>query len=241
MKTLKNVLVIIIWASILVACNDDCITGNGIEKTKTLMLDPFENFTCHNSSKIKVKQGNEYKVVLKGDSNIIDEYLEVSIANNTCYFRFNSDCTNYYDLEIEITMPKIREINSTGSDEIYIQDFSNQSELSLNLLGSGNVNLNKLDDLESLYIKITGHSDVNFNTNTRIKNTFINIPGSGYYRGYNVISENCNISIPGSGKCEVFVSSKLKVSIPGNGKVYYKGDPEIRFSNPGSGKLINTN
>ncbi|CAL2095784.1 conserved exported protein of unknown function [Tenacibaculum sp. 190524A02b] len=221
--------------------NEDCINGSGEQKSKTITLSPFTRIFSYNKSNITIVQGDEFKVEVDGDANIVDEYLSFNVVKDACYIKLESNCFNDYNLNIRLTLPTLKDVRSYGSDKIRIENFKEQSALYLELVGSGDIILNEFKGVEELRSSITGSGSIRLNKQLKIENTSISIVGSGDYKGYNALTKNCNVSIPGSGICEVSVSSKLKVSIPGSGRVYYKGTPEISFSNPGSGALINAN
>ena len=58
---------------------------------------------------------------------------------------------------------------------------------------------------------------------------------------FGLLSENCVVSLPGSGNCEVNVNSNLDIFIGGSGSVYYTGSPAITSTITGSGEIINGN
>ena len=68
------------------------------------------------------------------------------------------------------------------------------------------------------------------------------ISGSGNILALELESETCNVSIPGSGNCDVFVTEELDVFIGGVGSVRYRGDPPIvNTSISGSGTVTPIN
>jgi hypothetical protein len=69
----------------------------------------------------------------------------------------------------------------------------------------------------------------------------IDLLGSGSIMGFPMKIADCQISIEGSGDCEVNVSETLDAHIKGSGSIYYKGSPGITTNIKGSGTLISLN
>ena len=66
----------------------------------------------------------------------------------------------------------------------------------------------------------------------------MSIAGSGDVDLADFEVDDCEVSIAGSGDCEVNVSGSLQVSIAGSGDVKYKGDPDkVKSSIAGSGDV----
>ena len=82
--------------------------------------------------------------------------------------------------------------------------------------GTGNVIINEFPAQEDLSVKLIG---------------------TGSFKGFPMLVNDCDIDISGSGNAEVSVESNLEVNIDGSGSVYYKGDPIIRDHIQGSGTV----
>ena len=54
----------------------------------------------------------------------------------------------------------------------------------------------------------------------------------------NMIADNADATIIGSGKTEITANSRLKVKIIGSGKLCYRGSPVITTSITGSGTVL---
>ena len=69
----------------------------------------------------------------------------------------------------------------------------------------------------------------------------IQLSGTGSYYGFKLATDECWVSISGTGSAEVTANSKLDVTISGTGSVFYKGNPQIHNSISGTGKLVSSN
>jgi hypothetical protein len=72
-------------------------------------------------------------------------------------------------------------------------------------------------------------------------NTNFVISGSGKIRSYNLLQEQCQAVISGSGDMYVNASQLIDARISGSGKVYFVSHPVVRTSISGSGDVVDKN
>ena len=242
MKDLIKVTIVAVSMLILSSCsNDDCIQVEGAIVTKSLTLATFDKLETRISGKINISQGDEQSVTVTGNQSIIDN-LSTDIINRTVIIDLMG-CFNYDNLEINIVVPKIYDIVSTGSNGININGFVNQKDLSLLITGSGDITIGDFKNLEIITSEITGSGNIIFN-NTQssiVKTATIKSTGSGNYKGFSVLANDYLVSLSGSGNCEVNAKDNLNITLTGSGNVYYKGMPSLSLNITGSGNIENVN
>jgi len=86
--------------------------------------------------------------------------------------------------------------------------------------GTGNVMVTDFADQENLSVRLTG---------------------TGNFYGFPMHFDHADITISGTGNCEVSVEKSLDVSIEGSGNVLYKGYPVIREHISGTGSVTSEN
>jgi len=244
MKLLNvSTVAILIAILFLPSCIKDklCINGEGTITTRTLSIPDFTGIELAGANDVIISQGTTQEVKATGHPNIIDR-IKTNVSGNVWTFSLENGCYNNYELTIYITVPNINKIYITGSGDITVNDFTNQGDLLVNISGSGDIDLNAFGSSENLSINISGSGTVVGNADfSALKELDINISGSGDYNGFPIKTDECEISIPGSGNCNVYVRDILDVTISGSGSVYYKGNPTVTQSISGSGSVINDN
>ena len=178
------------------------IRGEGKRVTKTLNLDKFTGIGVAIGAEVHLRQGNQQKVEIKAQQNIID-LIDKEVRSGKWQIRLEkgTNLRRHDGIDIYITLPMIDELSIAGSGSIVGEtDFTNIDDLEISIAGSGDVDLNGAG--EDLEVSIAGSGDVDL-------------------AGFKV--EDCEVSIAGSGDCEINVSGILEVSIAGSGDVKYKG------------------
>ena len=199
------------------SCAKDRIEANGHIITETRELRSFSGLNLSGSKRISVVYGSQFKVELKGSSNLISRYKsEVTggILNVGYENRVNVVDD---DISVQVTLPEIEEVNLSGSGKINITGFPDEDRLKVRISGSGKVTVEDSFNIDKVEVDISGSGDADLDE---------------------VKATEADIDISGSGSVRLGVENYLKARISGSGKVYYWGNAEVDSRISGSGKVI---
>lgn len=243
MKFIQRKYTFLLIASVLLctACTKDtCLHGSGPIVSKTLNIGEFNGFDLRGSFNVTLEKGSEQMVIASGQENIIDQ-LSLQINNGKWKIALNDGCYIDYQLTIKIYSPTIEEFGTSGTGNIQLLNrLDSIANLSVFNSGSGHIFCNDslvVDDF--LNIALSGSGNIALKGKTNSQN--INLSGSGNYNAFGMISDDCIVSLPGSGNCEINAINNLDAFIGGSGNIYYTGNPVISATITGSGEIINSN
>lgn len=230
MKSFYPILLIAVVVG-FISCQDE----TGIREIElSLETLPFDRIRLETSSDIRIIQSNEYKVVLKGRENDVDD-VAVNVINDRLTIEEHH---HQQEIEIKIYVPEISQLQSIGSSLVYGESyFSQDRNMDISLEGSGEIDFAiETDDVDveligSGYIYLEGY----------VQSMDADIEGSGWVRSFDLESDLCDVRIEGSGSAEVFANDDLDVFITGSGNVYFKGHPFVNAYITGSGSVIDAN
>jgi hypothetical protein len=201
-------------------------------------LPVFDGISLRTSGTVYLTQGNDQKVELKGNEETLRK-LETEVRGNKLTIKFR-DSDNWFswnnsdNFDIYITVKDLKELNVSGSGRIYGKNKFNSDRMEIEISGSGRVELEVTSNLIETSISGSGKIDLKGKT----KDLETRISGSGSLYASELDSENCDLRISGSGKCEVNVSKSIDSHISGSGSVYYRGNPDkINSQTSGSGRV----
>ncbi|MBD0284477.1 MAG: DUF2807 domain-containing protein [Flavisolibacter sp.] len=211
------------------------ITGNGSLSTEQRNVGTFTGVDVRGSMDVFLSSGLAHAVRVEADGNLLP-YIETT--NNGGTLRIGS--RNGYNLnpragiKIYVTAPELSGILVTGSGDVVSQSrISSRDKLHTEIRGSGDIRLEM--DAPQTEAEITGSGSITLNGNTRTLN--VAIRGSGDVHGFNLMSENAQVDIAGSGNAQVYASKQLDIDIKGSGNTEYKGNPSINQKVHGSGDI----
>ena len=234
MKPVLLFLTIALLASCRFAFNKT-MEGNTNIKTEQRNLSGFTGIEVGGPFQVTVTQGTDYKVMVTADDNLLPyietrqngETLEISEKDN-----FNLRGTK--GLQVMVQLPEVRELTLAGSGLISATStLKSNSKIGISLAGSGKIQAEL--DAPEISFDLGGSGTATLSGQTRKMN--ITIGGSGDCVAEALKSENCSVTIGGSGTAKVYASQTLDVSIGGSGNVLYAGQPKVNQSIGGSGKV----
>jgi len=196
---------------------------------------PFSRIDLETSSSVRLVQSDRYEVVITGWSSDVAD-TRVRVNNDQLVIDEHGRIDP--DQVIRIYLPDLRQIRLLGSGDVYGEtEFRINGGMSVENLGSGDMDL--LVDVDQADAIVNGSGDILLEGNA--DNLDIYVGGSGWYRGFNLFTDFCDVHITGSGSAQVLVDRDLDVTIHGSGDVYFRGHPVISTLITGSGHLIDAN
>ncbi|MBD2769862.1 DUF2807 domain-containing protein [Hymenobacter sp. BT664] len=230
---LRSFLFVLCSTLLLTSCGEK---GKGDIVTRQLTVPAFEGVNLRIVADVVLTEGATQKVEVRGQENIINR-LKTAVDNGTWEIEFDNRVSDYDKLTVYVTLPRLRRVVNSGSGSIQGLSTFTTSDLSVNVNGSGNTVL--ATTATTVDAGISGSGNIELSGSTPSQS--VRISGSGSYRGFGLRSDQCEVSISGSGQVEVTANTTLRADIAGSGNVRYKGRPSINATVSGSGRVINSN
>lgn len=235
MKTILNVLGILLFAYTLQSCSFNTIRGNGTIIEKEIAIDDYSSIDFSGGASIvyeqKISEAPYFKIEI--DENIYP-LLIIETKNGKLSIR-NKDNINPTKYNIYTNSTTLNKLSASGSINAHLKNKLVTDEMNVHASGSVKV---QADDLECNTFKsnISGSGDINLAG--KANQVHCSISGSGKLKALPMITDSAYCKVSGSGNFEVYANKYLKVSISGSGSVRYKGQPHIDQSISGSGKVV---
>jgi hypothetical protein len=214
----------------------DCERGRGASVTREIYLQPFNSFDLNGSGDVYLYKGEEQRVVVEGQENILD-LLEERVDNDHWEINFRECINNHDKLVFHITLPEIRFASISGSGKIVSLDTLSGTEMTFNMYGSGDINVKVDANLVRAAISGSGNILMGGVANEGE----LRISGSGNVKAFDLKTRVARAIISGSGNIEVFAENDLVATISGSGNIRYKGSPSVDSNISGSGTVRKVN
>jgi hypothetical protein len=211
------------------------INGNGVSASEERSVGSFHSINGMGSMNIVVSQSPSSTVKIEADQNLL-QYIETKNNGGTVeiYTKEGYNLDPKSGITVYASAPDFREISVSGSGKIKSNGkITGSSELSADVSGSGDILLEV--DAPKVSTQISGSGSTTMRGTTR--DFSIDINGSGDVHCFELLAENTELDISGSGDAEVYASKTLDVEIAGGGDVQYKGNAAVKQNISGSGKV----
>jgi len=241
MERFEKVIFRLLVAFLCIACDQDditCLRAEGPVVNERRRLDDFNAVFFNDVGNLHISQGNEQDVIIKSQKVVIDELefrvidQELRISLNRC---FNGDT---YELDIFITVPDIEKIEMAGTGSVLTETPVDVDNLEIVLSGVTS-DFDMQIDADSLTTFLTGTGNIEYMGNTGKHRVLLS--GAGDIEAYNLTSDECFVTLNGTGDTRLYVNDLLDARINGVGNVYYKGSPAIVSTGDGVGNVIDDN
>lgn len=227
----------LLFSSVLLATSCSAqhrITGNGNIQTQSRSANNFTRIDCSGSFTIFLTQANSTGVKIETDENLFP-YIITEVKGDKLVLKTKKgvNIKPSKSVKVYLTMKNIEALNVSGASKIQSQNMLQTDELKLSVSGSADMNLQLKTNSLSTDISGAGKMDVKGNATS----TEYHISGTADVKADDLVTDNTEVHISGTGKLHVNAQKKLDVSISGIGKVWYKGNPEVAESVSGMGKI----
>ncbi|QEC40366.1 head GIN domain-containing protein [Pseudobacter ginsenosidimutans] len=234
---MKNLLVLLLPIALIVSSSCSFVggkkvRGKGEVRTESRSVTQFSGVSTSGSFDIYVSSGPQ-EVKIEAEDNLL-EYIETYINDGVLRIRtkdgFSLRPTK--NVKVFVTNPTFNKIHSSGSGNIIGQNkIISNDKLDLSVSGSADINLEV--DAPEVESEISGSGNTDLKGATKKFET--KISGSGNVRALDLMSEETEVKITGSGDVSVFASVKLTVRVTGSGDVRYKGNATVDSKITGGG------
>ena len=213
------------------------ITGQGEVVKEDITLDAFTGIDLGFHGDVILTQGSPQKVTLEGQKNIIDN-IKHEVHNGTWNIHFDKNVRDAKKVIVHITLPTLKEVGVSGSGNVTATNkFTGIDNIDISVAGSGNVTLGYEADVTDLSIAGSGATNLSGMSNT----LSIEIAGSGNVNAKDLVTNECEVQISGSGDATVNANKSLEAHIAGSGDVQYAGSATVNSQIAGSGKVTKIN
>ncbi len=210
------------------------VTGNGNVVKTDRKTESYDEISVAGMFDVVLVSGREGNLIIEAEENLL-EYIETEVKGSSLKIKTAKGINLRPHKKILITVPfeDISEVSLAGSGSITGNDLIKARGFETNLAGSGDIDLAvEADNLES---NIAGSGNIKLKGKAKFYEG--NISGSGDIHAYELMADEVNAAISGSGDVQVYCNSTLTARISGSGSVLYKGNPKEDSKISGSGKI----
>lgn len=237
-RSLVVIFTILLGVFGLLSCNTyNIIEGSGIVQTEYRRTPYFNRLELYFPAEVILRQGTAKDIEIVAESNIINLVIS-RVSGNTLILDDNGRLRGINNIKIYIQVPDINAVYVSGSGKVISDNKIFSKNMSLRLSGSGLIDM-ALDVKNDLEADLSGSGLIFLEGDTY--NGIYDVSGSGKIESFDMHTDNSDVVISSSGRCETTALNNLDVSISGSGSVWFRGNPRISKYISGSGKIFNAN
>jgi hypothetical protein len=226
---------IILLFFIVSSCMDDfIIRGNGIPDSEARLVNGFSSVASEGNFTVHITSGTQHKLIIEAESNLM-EYIETEVNGGhlRIHTRGFTNLRNRLPIEVYVTTPELKGIVQSGSGSITTGYFEAET-FNCVVSGSGSIETSVAANVVDAVMSGSGRLHISGSAS----NGNLIVSGSGKLNAEDLLVQDCDAKITGSGDIWTNVSHYLKAVVTGSGYVFYSGRPQVETVVSGSGGII---
>jgi hypothetical protein len=207
--------------------------GDGNVLKETRKVSSFDGIDVSGAFDIILKQGTTEEVIVEADANLLP-VIRTEVVGGTLRIETTKPIHHVTVMKVYITVKDLKLIDVSGAVDINTEGRITVPELSIDASGASDSKMEIA--VQKLKLDCSGASKMKFSGSAKDVN--MDLSGASDIFAYDMLTENFDFEISGTGNAQINVSKKIRAEISGAGSVKYKGSPsDIDQSVSGAGSI----
>lgn len=214
----------------------DILEGNKVLTEEVRDVGDFDKINARGGLDVAISEG-DFAVTVRIDENLLP-YVRTSVDDDTLSVAV--DDANFKKKlpgpHVLISMPALRDAETTGEGSLTASEFEGQGPISLELTGAGKLTwVGRATDLDAV---LAGSGQLSIEGSA--ENTELFLRGSGTLDARDLVADEANIVLDGPGELSVTVNGLVNARAANGGSVDLFGRVELGELDEATGATITT-
>ena len=126
-------------------------------------------------------------------------------------------------MRIEVQARELTRVSISGAGDFIAPEPVRADQLVISIAGAGSARFARLDAPRSSASRSPARARAKWRA--RARELVVKISGHGEFRGENLRSDQCEVSVSGVGNAQIWTVEQLRLAVAGVGKIDYWGTP----------------
>ncbi len=186
----------------------------------------FTGISVSSAIDLYISMGSEDAVAVSGSDKTYTDAITTEVRDGMLYIGYKSGGVNWgaKSMKAYVSIKNINRLVASGASDVYVDGSLKGTDLSIELSGASD--FKGAINTQNLRLEASGSSD--FTISGTATNAKISVSGSSDIKGFDLVTENCNIRASGSSDVNITVSKQLKPEASGSSDINYQRDPTVK-------------
>jgi hypothetical protein len=207
-------LAVVLLFGVASACGSRGSTGSGNVQSETREVSGFDSVEFSGAGKLTIEQSGTESLSVRADDNLLP-MLTSEVAGTTLKLGLKpgANLPDATDITYTVTVKQLKGVDLTGAGEV------------------------TLTRIEGTALTVANGGAGQVTASGRVTSQTVNLSGVGAFNGRDLVSEDADVTVSGTGSATVNASRSLKATVSGVGSVQYVGNPKVTQDVSGVGEV----
>lgn len=205
-------------------------SGNGHVVEQNRKVSSFDAIKVSRGMNVYISQGNETKVVVKADENLLDD-IRTEVENHTLKVTTKTNIRRATSKKVFVTVPEISAVTASAGSNVYSETVLHLPQLDVTSSAGSNIKLEV--DTGNLNASASAGSNLKFEGKTK---SFTGEASSGAnIKAEKLTTADCDATASSGANVYITVNENLEAKASSGGNVIYYGQPKSTNTESSSG------
>lgn len=206
------------------------LKGNGNVMEETRKTGDFDEIRVTRGMNVYVTQGENTKVVVKADENLLDA-IETNMEGSALKVTANSNIRKATELKVMVTVPDLNVVKTTAGSNLFSENTFETDNIELS--ASAGSNLKMSVNTENIEVSASAGSNIKLAGTT--KSVTGRASAGSNVKAQELVAENCNVKVSSGANFWITVNNDFTGRASSGGNVFYYGNPKTTDIQKSSG------
>ncbi len=206
------------------------IKGNGNVVEQERNLSDFDEIKVSRGMNVYITQGNETKVVIKADENLL-EVIETEVVGDVLEVKATSNIRNAKEKNVFVTLPEVESIKASAGSNVYSENEISSKSLDISASAGSNLHLS----IKTGEVSVRASAGSNINLEGEAESFYGKASAGSNIKAGELQTSSTEAKASAGANIWISTKNKLQANASSGGNVFYTGDPTDTEINKSSG------
>lgn len=198
------------------------LKGDGNVQTDTRQPGSFDAISVKSGLDVYIHQGNEEKIEIKTDANLIP-HITTEVDGGNLVISTDKKISWNNKSRIDVWTKNLTKVSASGGSDVYSVGTINASKLGVHANGGADIKMSiQVDHLEC---HANGGADADLSGSANMME--VHVSGGADLKAYDLNASRCEVHASGGSDAYVQVSDEISINASGGSDIHYRGKAKV--------------
>ena len=208
--------------------------GNGHVVDEVRKVKDFDGIKASRGINVYITQGNEKKVLVRADENLLDA-IETKVHDNILIVRSTAMIRKAESFKVFVTVPELELIEASSGSNVFSETDIKSNDLELSSSSGANMTL----DIDAGEVSASASSGANIRLDGLAEDVDAKVSSGANIKAEDLKTKSAELKASSGGNIWISVHKQLSANASSGGNIHYYGEPsELNINTSSGGNVV---